>query len=181
MTVPLSQLNSDLTASIIWLGVRTHFRWDFASVGMETQPHMLVRLPHSKTGSVWHLSGFAFLLAVHTLVFSWTWRNSFRQNCFFPPQFSQSIGDVSGFMANGKLWNCPCADILSFYICKCLLWSLSCIPFLSFSFYYHLFDFFNLWENISLHLFTSIKNHPNNHLILPWGLRAVDILEMLPS
>lgn len=38
--------------------------------------------------------------------------------CFFPPQFSQSIGHVSGFMANRKLWNCPHEDIPSLYICK---------------------------------------------------------------
>lgn len=47
--------------------------------------HMLVRLPHAKAGSIWHLSGFAFLLAVHTLVFSRTRRNSLRLNYFFPP------------------------------------------------------------------------------------------------
>lgn len=38
---------------------------------------------HAKTGSMWHLSGFAFLLAVHTLGFSWTGRNSLRLNYFF--------------------------------------------------------------------------------------------------
>lgn len=92
--------------------------------------HRLVRLP--RTGSVWHLSGFAFLLAVHTL-FSWTQSNSLRLNnffFFFLSQFSQSFGHVTGFTAKGKLWNCPYTDIPSFYIYK------STVRFLASPFFY---------------------------------------------
>lgn len=40
---------------------------------------------------------------------------------FFLTQFFQSIGYVSGFTANRKLWNCACPDTPLFYCCNCIL------------------------------------------------------------
>lgn len=108
--------------------------------------HMLVHLPRAKTGSVWHLSGFAFLLAVHTLVFSWTWRNFLGLNYFFFSQFSQSIGHVSGLMAGSS-------EIVHMQTSRHstsakVFWFPFMHPLLSFSFNYHLFDIFTLWRSI---------------------------------
>lgn len=112
--------------------------------------HMLVRLPCAKTGSVWHLSGFAFLLAVHTLVFSWTWTNFLGLNYFFFSIFP--VHWPCEWINGRKLWNCPYADIPSFYICKSILWFPFMHPPLSFSFNYHLFDIFTLWWSVTLNL-----------------------------
>lgn len=114
--------------------------------------HMLVHLPRARPGSVWHLSGFAFLLAVYTQVFSWT-RNSLRFNYIFPPSIFPVHWPCKRVHGKQEALKLSTRGYpITLHLQKYFSNSLSGIAFLSFSFYCYLFDIFILCWHIALYL-----------------------------
>lgn len=98
----------------------------------------------------WHLSGFAFLLAVHMRLFSWTQRKSLRLNSYF------SLNLLTPLAMGVGSWQTGSSEIVHTQIIilhpqKYSLFPFHASPFLSFSFYNHLFDIFTLWWKIASH------------------------------